>query len=395
MNTDATRSLTRRKGVFKAGRVIDGGAFCFYRISPFVFPMRIVVDAAGGEKLAAPIEAAVAAVKKYPELSVTIVGTEAQATVVDWHVRRLRKDQYDRIGAIFTEKAVPQEMREGDAIRMARDPKTTMFRSIQEIAEGRGEALVTSGNTAGLMFLAATQLDRFADTKPALMAEMPTFNGHRLAFTDAGANVDSTPEDLVTNFHWGAFAARALRNVEHPRGAFLNIAEEYGRGSKVIKEAQRFLQASEHAELLAGAGNAEPKHIFAGKVPSPTDTSGSMPFDFTASTGFGGNLFFKAASSGARAQGTVLKEEIMNMHWLNPMRYVAMAAGKIIKPIVDRAAAKFRGSVGGGMLMGVDATIVKVHGEVDAEQALGGIERAITLVQSEFLVKLRGFHKSN
>src|SRR5580698_5480163 len=152
--------------------------------------MLIALDAMGGDHAPAPIIAgAVQAVADDPELSVLLVGDQAQIEpLLDGSADR------DRLQLFHCSQVVGME--ESPVIALRKKPDNSISRCWQLLAERKVEAIVSAGNT-GAMVAGGLRLRRFLKNvrRPGIAAVMPTMRGP-CVLIDVGANVSPKPQHL-------------------------------------------------------------------------------------------------------------------------------------------------------------------------------------------------------
>ncbi len=352
--------------------------------------MRIALDTAGGDSRQACIDGALIALRRQPTLELALVALTADETDIRERLRGERSDVSDRVTLTLASEAVPKDIPDDFLMSVRRNKETTMHRAFSLVEGGQADGVVTSGNTAGLVMLSG-MLGRLKRTQKALMATLPTTSGRDIAYLDAGANPNTTVDGLIQNFRWGAFYAETLFERTNPQGAFLNIGIERGKGHEDLLAAHEEI-AKKHLDLrLAGAGNAEPDHVFQGLIESP-DSDLSHSIDFVATDGYSGNIGLKTLKAAAKALLKFLKQRLQAKSPFSPVRRVQELGALTLKPILVSIMDEYQEKVGGGTLMGVDGLVTKVHGSSKPNHVAGGIERTHKLLQHGFLEKLRRFH---
>jgi len=121
------------------------------------------------------------------------------------------------------------------------------------VREDEADAVVSAGSTGATMAAAIFRLGRIEGIdRPALPAHMVTATGP-VMLLDVGANVDSSPDNLVQFAAMGAIFAERVLKVTRPRIGLLNIGEEEEKGDALTREAYTRLRASS----LNFVGNVE------------------------------------------------------------------------------------------------------------------------------------------
>jgi glycerol-3-phosphate acyltransferase PlsX len=187
--------------------------------------------------------------------------------------------QRDRIEVVEAPDVV--EMSEKPTAVLKR-PNCSMAVGIRLQVEGRSEAFVSAGNT-GAQMAASTMLLKLHGSlkRPAIGTVFPTAR-QPVVVLDSGANVDCSPEELVSFARIGAVYAEDLLGRKNPSIGLLSIGEEPEKGNAVVKEANQLLRDSG----LNFHGNVEGRDI-------PHGASDLGPIDVVVCDGFVGNVLLK------------------------------------------------------------------------------------------------------
>ncbi|MCY3970772.1 MAG: phosphate acyltransferase PlsX [Acidobacteria bacterium] len=250
------------------------------------------------------------------------------------------------------------------AVRRKRDSSVRVCARL--VKEGRAQAMVTAGNTgaalvAGKMVIGvAPGVDR-----PALAVAMPRRVG-RTILLDAGANVDSKPDQLRQFAVMGHYLAQQLLRMNSPRIGLLSIGEEAGKGTDLVREVFKSLDATG----LNFVGNVEGRDVFSGAA------------DVVVCDGFVGNAILKSAEALAEFVGAQLREE-MSSTLRSRLGYL------LAKPAFDR----FRSRVdyseyGGAPLLGLRGGCFVAHGRSSAHAMSSAIQRAVEFCEAGIHLKV-------
>ena len=224
------------------------------------------------------------------------------------------------------------------AIRRKKD--ASVVRAVALVGEGKASAIISLGNTGGLVAAATFGLGRLEGVKrPAIVTVMPTVRGH-FVLLDAGANPECEPLHLFQFAIMGAIYARENLGVKNPRVGILSNGSEEFKGTELTQQAAELCKQSD----LNFIGYVEGTDIFADKV------------DVVVADGFVGNIVLKTAEGLGKTILQVLKSELT----ATPIRkFGALLAKKgflALKRKMDPEAH------GGARIVGLNGTVVKVHG---------------------------------
>lgn len=322
--------------------------------------MRLAIDAMGGDNAPqAIIDGVHEALEAYDDLSVIIVGDEAQ-------INPLLKDSKERITVLHTDDYITSEDQPVRAAR--RKKKASMVLAVNEVKEGRADACISAGNTGALMAAGLLYVGRIEGIeRPGLAPTLPTIDEKGFVLLDVGANMDSKPEHLLQYAHMGTVYAEKVRGIESPRVGLLNIGTEEGKGNELSKQAFTLLQESG----LNFVGNVESRDILGNAA------------DVVVCDGFSGNLVLKTIEGTALTMFTMLKEE------LTSSLSSKLAAG-VLKPKLKNLKNKLDYSeYGGAGLFGLRAPVIKAHGSSNGRAVFSAIKQARMMVTGNVVTEIK------
>jgi phosphate acyltransferase len=237
--------------------------------------IRIALDAMGGDKApAAPVEGALAAVERFADVTVLLVGDPPT----------LERELASRGGRPHRVDVVPS----GPALAMDEEPvrgmKTHPTNSARVAAElvglGRADGVVNLGSTGAAVTAAMLFGKRLPGVaRPGIAVPFPRADGATVV-VDAGGFVDVRPEHL---YQWAVMArhyARVTLGVASPKVGILSVGEEEHKGNKLVKEAWELFKAH---PIEGFVGNVEGRDVFGDAA------------DVIVCDGFVGNVLLKAA----------------------------------------------------------------------------------------------------
>jgi glycerol-3-phosphate acyltransferase PlsX len=311
-----------------------------------VSAVRIAVDAMGGDH--APREVVRGAIN--------YAASHADEVILVGDIPRIEREitEYGR-GRPASVRFVdaPEVIGMGDhpaqAIRGKR--RASIVVATDLVRDSGADAVVSAGSTGATMAAAIFRLGRIEGIdRPALPAHMVTATGP-VMLLDVGANVDSSPDNLVQFAAMGAIFAERVLKVTRPRIGLLNIGEEKEKGDALTREAHLRLRASG----MNFVGNVE-AHEMIGHAA-----------DVVVCDGFVGNVvikFFEGLTSYIfRSLRTDLQQ--------GPLAPIALLA---LKPGFERIKERFDyEQYGGSPLLGVRGVSIVTHGRARARM----IEHAI------------------
>src|SRR5262249_30547341 len=182
--------------------------------------MRIALDAMGGDHAPGPIVAgAVQAVQAEPELTVVLVGDQAQV-----EPPLPTDDVRPRLQIFHCTQVVGMEDKPVEALR--RKPDSSIKRCWELLAGRKVDGIVSAGNT-GAMVAGGHFLKRFLKgvLRPGIAAVLPTERGP-CVLLDVGANIAARPEHLLQYGIMGRLYAQHILQVADPKIGLMNVGSE-------------------------------------------------------------------------------------------------------------------------------------------------------------------------
>lgn len=218
--------------------------------------MIVAVDAAGGDHFPKnPIEGAIEALKEDDSLKILLVGPEKIIT------DELSGYNYDSDRILIQDAPQIIGMEESPTQAFKTKQQSSIVVGLGLHKAGKCDAFVSAGNTGALLAASTFILGKLEGViRPTIASYFPTINGFRL-LVDAGANLELKPEMARQFAKMGQIFCQQLLSIEQPEVGLLNVGEEEGKGTDILKEI--------HAELkdLKGfIGNVEGKDILPGKA---------------------------------------------------------------------------------------------------------------------------------
>ncbi|HEU5028982.1 MAG TPA: phosphate acyltransferase PlsX [Spirillospora sp.] len=324
-------------------------------------PLPVAVDTMGGDHAPGEIiEGAVDAVRTHG-VRVVLVG---QAPRIQ---RELDRHGFaGKIPIVHAEEAL--DMGEG-ALASWRKPKSSIAIACHLIKQGRASALVSAGSTAGVVATSRLRLKgQQGVMRPAIAVTLPTAPRPTILL-DAGATVDVKPEGLVQFAALGTAYAQILLGVERPSVGLLTIGSEPGKGNKVTKRAYELLSGGSHG--IEFAGNVEGHDLLAGEV------------NVVVTDGFTGNVALKTMEGTIR---TAFAEIRTAMTASAPARVGALLQRRRLQELRDRLDPD---TYGGGVLLGLNGTVVIAHGASHARAITSACELAHRLASGRIVERIR------
>ncbi|WP_230421075.1 phosphate acyltransferase PlsX [Actinomadura soli] len=326
-----------------------------------VRPLPIAVDTMGGDH--APAEIIAGAVEASREHGVRLV-LVGQAPRI-----RRELDRYGFMGKIpivHADEAL--DMGEG-ALASWRKPRSSIAIACHLIKQGRASALVSAGGTAGVVATSRLRLKgQQGVMRPAIAVTLPT-RPRPTILLDAGATTDVKPEGLVQYAALGTAYAQILLDLDRPSVGLLNIGAEPAKGGKLTKRAHELLAGGSHG--IEFAGNVEGHDLLSGRV------------DVVVADGFTGNVALKTMEGTIRTAFDEVREA---MSGGAAARFGALLQRRRLQDLRDRLDPD---TYGGGVLLGLNGTVVIAHGASHARAITSACELAHRLAAGRIVERIR------
>ncbi|MGL6279476.1 MAG: phosphate acyltransferase PlsX [Gaiella sp.] len=307
-------------------------------------PVRVAVDALGGDRAPAEILAGAA---------------EAAAPTIEPIVFAPAGVDAGHLAHVVTDGVVEMDAKPAEAVRER--PESSLVRAVRAVGDGDADAVVGAGNTGAMLAASLLHVRRIPGVlRPGLAVVIPSERGPTVLL-DAGANADARPEHLLQFAHMGTVFAEEILGVAQPTVGLMSIGEEPEKGNQLTLEAHALLAASE----LRFAGNVEGRRLLAGAT------------DVVVADGFTGNVALKTLEG---TIGTLLAELRAEI--------TSTARGKLGGLLIRPAAARLRSHLdpetyGGGYLLGLRGLVVIAHGSSSRRAVANAIRMAARGVEHD------------
>ena len=325
--------------------------------------MKIIVDAFGGDN--APQEILLGCAQARADLGVDILltGDKARLEACAKELglsQDLAKMEILPCGEILTMEDEPTSV-----IREKTD--SSMAVGLRALAQGRGDAFASAGNSGALVVGATTIVKRVRGVKRVAFAPvMPGSNGFFMLI-DGGANVDCRPEMLLQVGLMGSAYMKNVMGVENPRVALANVGAEEHKGDQLRQEALALLKACPDIRFT---GNIEARDI-------PYNQA-----DVVVADGFTGNMILKLYEGVAMA----LMDKVKGV-------FMGSLKGKLAAAMVYNDLKKMKKELdyneyGGAPIMGCSKPVFKIHGSAKASTVKSALALSRDYTQSGIIEQI-------
>jgi len=259
---------------------------------------------------------------------------------------------------------------DGDQLPMDADPTgilkqykdSSMAVGLRMLAEGRGDAFVSAGNTGALLVGATIWVKRVRGVRrPCIAAILPTATSP-VVLLDCGANADCTAEMLDGFAQLGSVYAKSALGLNNPRVGLINNGTEEIKGDKLRQETHALLRENAHINFV---GNMEAREIPAGGC------------DVAVTDGFTGNVVLKLYEG----MGAMMKQQLVSRFAWNPLAWPSLLG---LRKQLDYK------NHGGAPLLGLRGVVIKAHGSSDAAAVYHAIRQAKACVENGMVDIMKG-----
>jgi phosphate acyltransferase len=319
--------------------------------------MRIAVDCMGGDHGSEVVVKGVKmALDAYPAIEkLYLVGIEQE--INSSMTKAALRD--NRVEVLHASQVLTMEDKPTDGLRKKKD--CSMLRAVDLLKEGQAQALVSCGNTGGLVAISTVRLRPLEGVdRPALAAIFPTQKGASIMI-DVGANPECKPLHLAQFAIMGDIYFRAIFGADKPRVGVLSNGSEESKGTELTRESVKMISSLG----LNFVGYIEGADFFGGDL------------DVAVCDGFVGNLVLKACESLAKTISRLLKDEMK----ANPLRMAGgILAGGAFKALKQRMDPDV---YGGAPLLGLNGNVIKAHGSAREAAIMNAVRVATQTIQQQ------------
>lgn len=251
---------------------------------------------------------------------------------------------------------------EDDAMAVMKEKSdSSMSIGLRMLAEGRGDALVSTGNT-GALFTGANLIVRRIKgvRRPAIAAMLPM--QPPVLLLDSGANAEVTADYLEQFAVMGTQYMRHVQGIESPRVGLLNNGSEETKGTALQREAYRRLRENPDLNFV---GNVEGSRVM------------SNVCDVLVTDGFSGNVLLKTMEG----MGKLMLKTLKGLFSANAK--TMLAYGLVKSNLTDVKKNFDAGEFGGAPILGIARPVIKAHGASDAKAFKNAIRQAIAFAETD------------
>ena len=254
------------------------------------------------------------------------------------------------------------EMGESPASAIRSKKDSPIVRAMADQKAGLVQAVVSAGSTGAMVAASLIILGRLPNAdRPAIGTVIPTVKG-QLLLLDAGANVQCTPEHLLSFARMGKVFAHEMMGAVDPSIGQLNIGGEPKKGTELNVETFKLLEDAD----LNFVGNVEGNQLMLG------------PCDVLVTDGYNGNNTLKLVEGFARFMGALSRRPGLTDE-------EKAAFGPILQLLQKDFSYE---SQGGAMLLGVSGISIIAHGRSSTRAINNAVKEAWEQVRNDLPGKL-------
>ncbi len=321
---------------------------------------KIAVDAMGGDNAPqAIVEGVNRAIADFKDIEIQLYGDEA----------KIKKylTASERVTIIHTDEKINSDDEPAKAVR--RKKKASMILGAQAVKDGQADAIVSAGNTGALLAAGLFVVGRIKGVeRPGLMSTLPSMSGKGFDMLDLGANAENSASHLHQYGILGSFYAKNVRGIANPRVGLLNNGTEDTKGDPTHKEAYQLLANEASINFI---GNVEARELM-------NDAA-----DVIVTDGFTGNAVLKTMEGTGMSILGSLKSAIKNGGLKAKLgAWLLKDSLYSLKDSMDYS------GVGGAVLFGLKAPVVKCHGSSDATAVYSTLKQVRTMLDTKVVDQL-------
>ena len=316
--------------------------------------MKIIVDAFGGDNAPLSVLEGCVAAKKELDVDIALSGN------------------IEKIRSAAAENGISLEGFEFidavDEIAMCDDPtdvikskkNCSMAEGLKALRQGGGDAFVSAGSTGALVVGSTMLVKRIKGVKRAAIASIVPTSAGSYMLLDMGANAECRPEMLAQFAVMATAYMKKACELENPTVGLLNIGTEDTKGDELRRETFALLKNAP----VNFIGNVEARELANGAA------------DIVVTDGFTGNVVLKLTEGVA----STLFKMIKNVLYKSVINKICALILK--KDLYSLKAMMDSSEVGGALLLGISAPVIKAHGNSDAKAIKNAVRAAARFAAS-------------
>ena len=317
--------------------------------------MKLILDAMGGDN--APFEIVKGALQGLEALDCSVALVGRGESILACCKEMGIGDLPHNLELVHAEQTVG--MQDDAGLTLKEKPDSSMAVALKMLAEGRGDAVVSAGNTGALLSISTLAVKRIRGIRRAALAPILPSTTGGLLLVDCGANVECTPEYLFQFALMGSVYAQKTLSLDRPRVGLLNNGAEESKGTPLQRDAYPLLQKAGQDGLIHFIGNVEARDVPFGAC------------DVLVTDGFSGNILLKTMEG----IGLFFAKSLKGIIYKNVK--TKMAGALLKKDMAEFKKMMDYTETGGAPLLGISKPVIKAHGSSNAKAVVGAMRQAI------------------
>jgi len=309
------------------------------------------------------ISASRESLKKYPDLSIILVGNPDDPHLKNLEGRLSLRESTTIIRGRDSLRDIAKKIR-----------KSSIYETARLVGGGEAHAGISFGDTRGVAISVAKNLELLENVKrPPLAVRLPCFKGGKLSsyiFLDVGVTPsdDCTPETLLKFAILGGHYARQ-EGIKTQRIGLFSNGKEPTKGTKLLKKADELFEAYASLNPFDYIGFVEGTEMYMGGESKP---------DIVVTDGFTGNVVLKSTESLARLFEAVFRASFESNLRTKTVGYAAKQLG-----IFDEIRNTLHpDQYGGASVLGLEGIFIKGHGASSERAIITAIDLAYRSVEN-------------
>lgn len=323
---------------------------------------KIIFDINGNDNgIGSQIEASFLFLKSNPNYEITLIGNKEEIL----KFQEKQNFKHEKLVIIDNKIAVDKELSPRENFKI----NNSMNKGLDVLKENKGDAFLSSGDSASLLFSSSMKLKKIKGIdRAAFMPVIPTIHkSKKFVLLDVGANLNIKAEHLV---QWAILANVFVKEIlkqENPKISILNIGTEDNKGYDYHIEANKMLKERKDINYY---GFIEPRYLLEGMV------------DVVLCDGYAGNIALKSLEGTVLSFLKLIKGSLTKTTGRKILAAGLKGAFNDIKEHLD-----YR-NVGSAWVVGVNGIIIKTHGSSDTKSYLGALNQIKIFIESNAKEKI-------
>ena len=243
------------------------------------------------------------------------------------------------------------------AVRRKKD--CSIVRAVDLVKSGKAEAMISPGNTGGIVAAATLKLGTLPGVERPGIATVIPAPENEFVLLDSGANIECKPVHLMQYAVMGHVYSREILGHKKPRVGILSVGTEAIKGNELTLEAFKLCEKVP----IHFIGNVEGHDLFRNRV------------DVVVCDGFVGNVVLKTCESLAKGMLNWLKAELMKNYKRQLGALLARNAFRAITRRMDPD------GYGGAPLLGLNGNVMKAHGSARERAIMNAVRITSDTIQ--------------